>query len=462
MLYLMIILPILGLVLEKYFKTIYMIIAILELYLSIYLFIFFNNNNIEMKERTLYFGIDSINLPLILLTTIIIPIVLLIRDIYNNENILFQRIIIIIEFSLIFLLLVNDIFYFFIFFEILLIPMFIIIIKYGSRFKKIEAGYKYVIYTIIGSLLFILSIILIYNLYNTTNNEIIQILMYEEIFNIKLIIWILFFFSFAIKIPIFPFHIWLPMAHTEAPATGSVILAAILLKIGVFGFLRYSISILGLEVNMYLSPIVITLCLISIIYSLFIIYKIIDIKKIIAYSSIIHMNYLLIGIYVFEKNSVIGSYYTVISHGIISAGLFILIGIIYRRYHTRNIIYIKGLSNVLPIFSMIYFIFIISNMSIPLTSSFPGEFLILLGVYKGSIIISIILILLLLVSTGYNMLLINKVIFGNISTHIKKYRDITLNEILTLIPLIIINIILGIFTNPLINIYILPFTKIFY
>jgi len=184
----MIILPILGLVLEKYYKTIYMIIAILELYLSIYLFIFFNNNNIEMKERTLYFGIDSINLPLILLTTIIIPIVLLIRDIYNNENIAFQRILIIIEFSLIFLLLVNDIFYFFFFFETLLIPMFIIVLKYGSRFKKIEAGYKYVIYTIIGSLFFILSIILIYNLYNTTNNEIIQILMYEEIFNIKFII----------------------------------------------------------------------------------------------------------------------------------------------------------------------------------------------------------------------------------------------------------------------------------
>jgi NADH-quinone oxidoreductase subunit M len=249
------------------------------------------------------------------------------------------------------------------------------------------------------------------------------------------------------------------MAHTEAPASGSVILAAILLKLGVFGFIRYSIGLLG-EINIYLSPIIITLSLISIIYCSYIIFRLLDIKKIIAYSSIIHMNYLMIGIYIFDLHSIIGSYYTVISHGFVSSGLFILIGIIYRRYHTRNILYIKGLSNILPIFSVIYFIFIISNMSIPLTSSFPGELLILLGTYKGSIIISIIMLLLLLLSTGYNILLLNKVIYGSISIYIKKYIDLTLNEVLTLIPLIIFNFLLGILTNPLIDISILPFTFI--
>ena len=192
MLYLMIILPIFGLVLDiiikNKIKSIYMIISIIEFYFSIIIYIFFNNNNIEMKDRSEYIGIDSINLPLILITTIIIPIILLIREKYNNENIIYQRIIILIELGLILLFLVNDILYFYILFELILIPMFIIIIKYGSRYKKIEAAYKFIIYTIIGSLLFIIGILIITIIYNSTSNELVEILFFEEDSKMKIII----------------------------------------------------------------------------------------------------------------------------------------------------------------------------------------------------------------------------------------------------------------------------------
>lgn len=172
------------------------------------------------------------------------------------------------------------------------------------------------------------------------------------------------------------------MAHTEAPASGSVILAAILLKLGIFGFLKYSINILGYGINTYMSPMVITIALISIIYSTFVIFKLVDIKKIIAYSSIVHMNYMMIGIYIFDIKGLIGSYYSVISHGIISSALFILIGVLYRRYHSRILLYYKGIATFMPIFSAIWLIFIISNMSFPLTSAFPGELLIVYGIYS--------------------------------------------------------------------------------
>lgn len=390
MLNLIILLPILGFLIDiiskNYIKKLLFLISICEFYLSILIYLKFNNNNLEIKERIFSIvdiGIDALNLPLILLTTIIMPIVLLIREIYNKEDINFQRLIIIIEIGLILVFVVNDIIYFYTMFELLLIPMFLIIIRYGSRFKKYEAAYKFMIYTILGSLFFLLGILILYILTNSTNNSLLEFkLGIINSLDLKIILFIFFFFSFAIKIPMFPFHIWLPMAHTEAPASGSVILAAILLKLGIFGFLKYSINILGYEINSFMSPLVITIALISIIYSSFVIFKLIDIKKIIAYSSIVHMNYMMIGIYIFDIKGLIGSYYSVISHGIISSGLFILIGVLYRRYHSRIILYYKGLATFTPIFSAVWLIFIISNISFPLTSAFPGELLIIYGVYS--------------------------------------------------------------------------------
>lgn len=455
--------PIVGMIIDLIYKNklIILLTTICELYFSIYLYVSYNNNNIELKERLINlieWGVDGYNLPLILLTTFIIPLVLMIRD--YNEDKSFQRKILLIEWLLIVVFLINDILSFYTLFEIILIPMFLIIIKYGSRFKKYEAAYKFMIYTIFGSLFFIIGILIINILFYSTNNSYIEFLLHTsyDYSILKSLLFSLFFLSFAIKIPIFPFHIWLPMAHTEAPASGSVILAAILLKLGIFGFVKYSIGILGWDINIYMSPIIITLGLISMIYSTFIIFKLIDIKKIIAYSSIVHMNYMMIGIYIYDILGLIGCYYSVISHGIISGALFMLIGVLYRRYHTRLILYYKGLASFLPLFTTLWFLFILSNSSLPLTSSFPGEILILFSSYKGSLFISLLILFTILLSTGYNFILVNRLLFGSYSIYLFKYKDISLNELLSLFPLLLFNILLGIFTKPIINMIILPFT----
>lgn len=470
MLTLLIIIPIIPFILNYKLKNpyIYIIFSIIEMFISLFLLLIYNSNNIEFQFRQSFsingyyieYAIDGISLPLILITTLIIPIIMIIREKYNKEDIKFQKIILIVEIMLIYIFIVMDIALFYTMFELILIPMLIIIIGYGSRFKKIEAGYRFFIFTIIGSLIFLLSIILLFIKYGTTSNELIEIYTKSESFNLQILFWLCFLTSFAVKIPIYPLHSWLPEAHTEAPTTGSVLLAAILLKLGIYGFLRYSINLLT-DVNTFLSPIILSLSILAIINCSFITLRLIDIKKIIAYSSIIHMNLVMVGLYANEFFSIIGSYYTIISHAFISSGLFILIGIIYRRYFTRNILYIRGLSSLMPIYSIFFFIFIISNVSIPLTSGFPGELLIMIGILKNALIYSIIILITIILTTGYNFNLMNKFIFGKISNAILKYRDISKLEFWTLLPLLFWNILLGNYTAPLIDMIYLSIMKIY-
>ena len=444
-------------------------LVIIIMYISFIYFIIYNSNNNEYQYREIYevyyikiiTGIDGINLPLILITTIITPIILYIQEKYNKEKEegLGEKIIIL-ELIIIILFIVLDIFYFYTLFECILIPMFIIILKFGSRYKKIEASYRFFIYTLIGSLLFLIGIIIINIKYGTTNNEILELHLNNEIFSSQFILWFLLFISFAIKIPIYPFHLWLPEAHTEAPTTGSILLAAILLKLGIFGLIRFNINFFN-YINIYLSPIIFILSIISIIYSCYISLRLLDLKKIIAYSSIIHMNYVIISLYTYNINSIIGSYYTIITHAFISSALFYLIGVIYRRYFTKNILYLRGLSNIMPIFSIILFYFILSNISFPLTSAFPGELLILFGILKDNIWIGFILLLLLFITTSYNFIILNKLLFGNLSIYLKSFLDLSLNEFYTLFPFILFNLFLGLFSSPLINIFLLSLSKSF-
>lgn len=480
MLNLLIIVPIIPFILNYKLKIpyIYFIFTIIEMFISFFILLFYNSNNNEFQFRQSYningyyieFAIDGISLPLILITTLIIPIIMIIREKYNNEDIKFQKIILTVEIMLIYIFLVMDIALFYTMFELILIPMLIIIIGYGSRFKKLEAGYRFILFTIIGSLLFLLSIILIYTKYGTTSNEMIELYTTIEaykssslnVYSIFLIIcWFCFLTSFAVKIPIYPLHSWLPEAHTEAPTTGSVLLAAILLKLGIYGFLRYSFNLLT-DINIYLSPIILSLSILAIINCSFITLRLIDIKKIIAYSSIIHMNLVMVGLYAYEFFSFIGSYYTIISHAFISSGLFILIGIIYRRYFTRNILYISGLSSLMPLYSIFFFLFIISNISIPLTSGFPGELLIFIGILNNALFYSIIILFTILLTTAYNFNLMNKFIFGFISTSLLKFRDLSFLEFWTLFPLLFWNLLLGNYTAPLIDIFYLSISKILF
>lgn len=423
----------------------YLFIVIIYI-ISLLLLLFYNSNNIELQFHNNFFnGINSFNIFFLLLTTFLFPIILLIRD-YNKSNELEWKILFIILLLLIIIFTTTNLCLFYISFELSLIPLFIIIILYGSRYKKIEAAYKLFIYTFIGSLYLLLILIYVYLIIGSFNNYILSLYIPNHFY-----IWFAFILSFAIKIPIYPFHSWLPYAHVEAPTFGSVLLAGIILKVGSYGFLIYNFNYFK-SINYYYSPILITFAILSIIIASFIIINILDMKQIIAYSSIIHMNYIILGLFTINNNGIIGTILYSISHGLISSGLFILIGILYKRYKIRNILYYKGLIHIMPLFSIFLFIFIMSNLSLPLTSSFISEFYLLLSFLSNSILFGILVIIMLLFSTIYNFNILNKLLYGNISIYINKFKDITYNEYLILLPLFIINLYIGILPNNFINI----------
>lgn len=395
----------------------------------------------------LKYYVDELGLVFVVLTVFLIHLCIY----YNIElNVFFLKFNLILLFLLeIFLLncfFVSDLFWFYFFFESTLIPMFFIIGIWGSRERKRHAGYQFFLYTLVGSILLLLSLLLLKSTLGTTNFEHLRLL----ICNCKLIpqkitilLWLFFFFSFACKIPIFPFHIWLPEAHVEAPTAGSVLLAGILLKLGSYGILRILFSCF-FDINIYCSPIIIVLCLISIIYSSCTILRQTDIKKIIAYSSIIHMNFGLFGLFLYDNVPVVGAILAMISHGFVSGALFFCIGMLYDRYHTRNILYYGGLVQVMPIFSFFFFFFIISNTGFPGTSSFISELAIIIGLVKENIILMILSSIGLLFSTIFSFSLFNRIIFGSLkSINLYGFKDIEIKEILILSSLAVVILIFG-------------------
>lgn len=465
-------LPILGILTMSLLKgekgrEIGMISSLLTMYLSMYLLIGMNNSNIEYQYREVIdleylritLGIDGISMSLIIVTTILMPILILIKERKEKEEIIkIVKILLVMESMLIFIFSSLDFFIFFIFFELLLIPMFILIGKYGSKEKRVEAGYRYVGVSIMGSLIMLISLIIIYIKFGTTNNEIMMIKLQGDFPNnnrIKSILWLLLFFSFAIKVPIFPFHTWLPFVHVEAPTIGSMLLAGIMLKIGTYGIIRYQINLLG-EINDYFLPIVIIMAILSIVYGSLTTIRQIDLKKIIAYSSIVHMNYAILGFFTNEIEGLSGGNYLMVSHALVSCGLFNLIGIIYKRYHSRIIIYYSGLVLTMPIFATLFILFTLANLSLPLTSSFISEILIIISTIKINLFVGIIISISLILSTTYGIWLANRLLFGEFSSNINYSQDLTIIEIVGLLPLIIITIVLGINTKILMNNYTLP------
>lgn len=392
-----------------------------------------NLNNLETL------GIGFIFL---LLTTILIPIIGIIRD--NREEMYY---LLLVELLLIMLFKTKNLLTFYINFELILIPLLLLIIIFGSRYNKLDAYYKLWYYAFVGSLLLLLTIIYIYLNLGSLNNNMIYLYLNRSDRKLEsYLIWLGIIVSFLIKVPIVPFHNWLTIAHTEASTLGSVLLASLILKISTFGIIQYNTLLLWVTL---FNPLIIMISILSLLYSCIIIIYIIDIKLIIAYSSIIHMNYSLLSIFN-SVNGKLGTIYSNISHGIVSSSLFILIGILYRRYHSRIIYYYKGLVTVMPLFSIVFFVFIISNMSLPLTSSFIGEFWILRTFLNENLVLVIIPLICLFFNTLFNITLYNKVIYSSLSNYLLKYKDISLLEWISLIPLIIYNLWLGLAPNGLI------------
>lgn len=388
------------------------------------------------------FGLDSISIFFFVLSSLLIFVCILF--IWNDKMFKEYSInLLMIELFLLIIFSTLDLFIFYIFFEAILIPMYLIIGIWGSRERKIRAVYLFFFYTLVSSVLMLIGILYIYSITGTLNLEYLFYFQFTK--EEQLILWLCFFLSFASKIPMFPFHIWLPEAHVEAPTVGSVLLAGILLKLGVYGFLRFSITLFP-DASLFFSPLIFLFSTLGVIYASMSAIRQTDLKRIIAYSSIAHMNLVTIGIFSLNIIGIEGAILQSISHGFVSGGMFFLVGILYDRYHSRFLYYYGGLVHTMPIYAIFFLIFTLANIALPGTSSFVGEFLLLTGIYKTNFLVCTISALGVILCGAYSLWLYNRVIFGNLKIDFSlKFNDINYKEFLVLFPLFILIFYMGIY-----------------
>ena len=393
-------------------------------------------------------GIDGISILFIVLTAFITPICIIscINSIKKRLN-EFLIAILILETFILGVFCSLDLIVFYLFFEAGLIPMFLIIGIWGGP-RKIYSAYKFFLFTLLGSVLMLAAIIFIYWVMGTTD--------YTEIYKLKIpqeyqyLLWLAFFSSFAVKTPMWPVHTWLPDAHVEAPTAGSVILAAILLKMAGYGFLRFSLGMFPIA-SEFFTPLVFVLSVIAIIYTSLVALMQEDMKKLIAYSSVAHMGFVTLGIFTFNKQGIEGSMFQMISHGIISAALFLCVGVLYDRTGSRMIKSFGGVVNYLPNFSLIFIIFVLGGLGLPGTTGFIGEFLVLLGAFKINYLVAILASTGVVLCAAYMLWMTKRVIFGKTNNNITTLKDINFLEGLTLIALCLISLFFGFYPEPILN-----------
>lgn len=397
-------------------------------------------------------GLDGISLVFCLLTTFLFFLCFLIsfQSVSKNPR-EYTVSLVLLEFFLLLVFCVKDLFLFYIFFESVLIPMFIVIGVWGSRERKIRAAYIFFLYTMVGSLLMLLGIIYIYSSIGSTDYDLLLLYKFSELEQKWL--WLAFFASFASKVPMLPLHIWLPEAHVEAPTTGSVILAGILLKLGTYGLIRYSLAIFP-DASLFFSPFVIALAVLGVVYTSLTAIRQTDLKRIIAYTSVAHMNLVVLGIFSFNLLGLEGSIFQSLSHGFVSSALFLIIGVLYDRHHSRMLKYFSGLVHLMPVFSLYFLFFTMANIALPGTSSFVGEFLILCGVLTYNSVGGFFSASGMILGGAYSLWLYNRVCYGNLKTqYIANFKDINLLELCTLTPLLLITLFSGIYPSLFISIF---------
>ena len=341
-----------------------------------------------------------------------------------------------------------DLVVFYLFFEAGLIPMFLIIGIWGGE-RRVYSAFKFFLYTLLGSVLMLIAIISIYWITGTTD----VIKLYELGIDAKYqnLLWLAFFSSFAVKTPMWPVHTWLPDAHVEAPTAGSVLLAAILLKMAGYGFIRFSLGLFP-DASLYFVPLVYTLSLIAIIYTSLVALMQEDMKKLIAYSSVAHMGFVTLGIFTMTQQGIEGSIFQMISHGLVSAALFLCVGVVYDRLHTRLINRYGGLVSIMPKYAIVFMVFTLGALGLPGTSGFIGEFLVLMGAFKKNILVATIASLGVILGAAYMLWLYKRIIFGKlINEDVKKMVDLKRFEIVTLWLLVLPIIFFGFYPEPLIN-----------
>ena len=433
--------------------------SIVNFILCLFLWISFDNSTPEFQFVEEFswisgfikfkFGIDGISILFILLTALILPISII--SCINSIKIRLKEFLIallVLETFMIGVFCSLDLVIFYLFFEAGLIPMFLIIGIWGGD-RRIYSAFKFFLFTLLGSVLMLVAIISIYWITGTTDvTEIYKIKIPKEF---QYLLWLAFFSSFAVKLPMWPVHTWLPDAHVEAPTAGSVILAAILLKMGGYGFIRFSLGMFPVA-SEYFMPLVFILSVIAIIYTSLVALMQEDMKKLVAYSSIAHMGFVTLGIFTFNKQGIEGSMLQMLSHGLISAELFLCVGVLYDRNKSRLISSYGGLVNILPKYSFILMVFVLAALGLPGTSGFIGEFLVLIGAFKINYMVGVLATTGVVLSAAYMLWLYKRVIFGKLEKEgLKKMEDINLSEFALLSLLSFFIIFFGFYPEPLLE-----------
>ncbi|WP_050402399.1 NADH-quinone oxidoreductase subunit M [Bradyrhizobium embrapense] len=398
---------------------------------------------------TYHMGVDGISLPLLILTTAIMPLCIIAswRSVTQRVG-EYMMAFLILETLMIGTFSALDLVLFYLFFEGGLIPMFLIIGVWGGP-RRVYASFKFFLYTFLGSVLMLLAIMALYWNAGTTD---IPTLMHTAVpRSMQTWAWLAFFASFAVKMPMWPVHTWLPDAHVEAPTAGSVILAAILLKMGGYGFLRFSLPMFPLASHDF-APFVFTLSVVAIIYTSLVAMMQEDMKKLIAYSSVAHMGFVTMGIFAVTTQGVAGGMFQMVSHGIVSGALFLCVGVVYDRMHTREIAAYGGLVNRMPLYAMTFMVFTMANVGLPGTSGFVGEFMTLLGTFKISLPTAFFATTGVILSACYALWLYRKVVFGAlVKPSLMSIKDLTFRECVTLFPLIALTILFGVYPKPVLD-----------
>jgi NADH-quinone oxidoreductase subunit M len=430
--------------------------TIVTFVISLFIWTGFDNSNpgfqfVEKREWldsgiSYHLGVDGISMLFVILTTFLMPLCILASwESIEKRVKAYMVAFLVLETLMIGVFCALDIVLFYVFFEAGLIPMFIIIGVWGGK-RRVYASFKFFLYTLLGSVLMLLAIMAMFFQAHTT--DITELLRHDFPASMQTWLWLAFFASFAVKMPMWPVHTWLPDAHVEAPTAGSVILAGILLKMGGYGFLRFSLPMFPLASDFF-APLVFALSVVAIIYTSLVALMQEDMKKLIAYSSVAHMGFVTMGIFAMNQEGIQGSLFQMLSHGLVSGALFLCVGVIYDRMHTREIAAYGGLVNNMPKYAVVFLIFTMANVGLPGTSGFIGEFLTMLGVFRVNTWVAVFAATGVILSAAYALWLYRRVIFGALTKDsLKGLLDLSVREKAILYPLVVLTIFFGVYPAP--------------